>query len=143
MKTISKILCGTAAVAVIGFAATTTQARTSVSVGFGYHSGYPYRCWHPYRHMYYYAPPPVVYAPPPPPPAVYSARAPQPAPQRAPVGLADVKALTKAGLSDEVIISQIRASGVVYRLTAAELIDLKETGVSERVLDFMVNTASR
>ncbi len=60
--------------------------------------------------------------------------------QGQPLGLADIKALARAGVSDEVIISQIRASRVVYRLTTAEILDLKEGGVSERVIDFMINT---
>ncbi len=58
-------------------------------------------------------------------------------------GVADVKALVKAGLSEEVILSQIRKSHAVYHLTTAEIIDLKESGVSEKVIDFMINTASR
>jgi surface antigen len=60
--------------------------------------------------------------------------------QGQPLGLADIKALAKAGVSDEVIISQIRNSRVVYRLTTAEIIDLKDSGVSQRVIDFMINT---
>ncbi|HUJ08708.1 MAG TPA: glycine zipper domain-containing protein [Verrucomicrobiae bacterium] len=62
--------------------------------------------------------------------------------QGQPLGLADIKALAKAGISDEVIISQIRNSHVVYRLTTAEIIDLKDAGVSNRVIDFMINTPS-
>jgi len=55
---------------------------------------------------------------------------------------ADVKALSKAGLSDEVIISQIRNSRSVYRLSTAEIIDLKDAGVSLPIIDFMINTAT-
>jgi hypothetical protein len=62
--------------------------------------------------------------------------------QGQPLGLADIKTLAKAGVSDEVIISQIRNSRTVYRLTTAEIIDLKDAGVSERVTDFMINTPS-
>jgi uncharacterized protein YcfJ len=62
--------------------------------------------------------------------------------QGQPLGLADIKALAKAGVSDDVIISQIRSSRVVYRLTTAEIIDLKDAGVSEKVIDFMINTPS-
>jgi hypothetical protein len=62
--------------------------------------------------------------------------------QGQPLGLADIKALAKAGVSDEVIISQIRNSGTVYHLSTAEIIDLKDAGVSERVIDFMINTPS-
>ena len=57
-------------------------------------------------------------------------------------GVADVKALVNAGLSDEVILSHIRNSQAVYHLTTAEIIDLKNSGVSEKVIDFMINTAS-
>jgi hypothetical protein len=56
--------------------------------------------------------------------------------------VADVKALAKAGLSDEVILSHIRNSQSMYRLTTAEIIDLKNSGVSEKIIDFMINTAS-
>lgn len=59
-----------------------------------------------------------------------------------PLGLSDIKALSKAGVSDEVIISQIRNSRTVYRLTTAEIIELKDSGVSQRVIDFMINTPS-
>jgi outer membrane lipoprotein SlyB len=62
--------------------------------------------------------------------------------QGQPLGLADVKALARAGVSDEVIISQIRNSHSVYQLSTAEIIDLKDSGVNERVIDFMINTAS-
>ena len=62
--------------------------------------------------------------------------------QGQPLGLEDIKALAKAGVSDEVILSQIRNSRVVYRLTTAEIIDLKDSGVSNRVIDFMINTPS-
>jgi hypothetical protein len=30
----------------------------------------------------------------------------------------------------------------MYRLTTAEIIDLKNSGVSEKIIDFMINTAS-
>jgi outer membrane lipoprotein SlyB len=60
--------------------------------------------------------------------------------QGQPLATADIKALSKAGVSDEVIISQIRASHTIYRLTTAEIIELKEAGVSERVIDTMINT---
>ena len=54
------------------------------------------------------------------------------------LSLEDVKALVKAGLSDEVILSQIRNSQAVYHLTTAEIIDLKHGGVSENVIDYMI-----
>jgi len=60
--------------------------------------------------------------------------------QGQPLGLADVKAMAKAGLSDDVIISQIRNTHTVYRLGAGDIIDLRDCGASERVLEFMINT---
>jgi surface antigen len=62
--------------------------------------------------------------------------------QGQPLGLADVKALARAGVSDEIIISQIRNSHSVYQLSTAEIIDLKDASVSEKVIDFMINTAN-
>jgi outer membrane lipoprotein SlyB len=62
--------------------------------------------------------------------------------QGQPIGIADVKAMSKAGISDEVMISHIRNSRTVYRLTTAEIIDLKDAGVSQKVIDFMINTQS-
>jgi len=58
------------------------------------------------------------------------------------MGLADVVTLTKNGFGDDVIISQIRNSHTVYHLSTAEIIDLKNSGVSEKVIDFMINTAN-
>jgi outer membrane lipoprotein SlyB len=59
-----------------------------------------------------------------------------------PLAVADVKALAQAKVSDDVIISQIRNSHTVYHLSAADIIDLRNSGVSETVIDFMINTPS-
>jgi len=56
------------------------------------------------------------------------------------VSVADVKMLAKAGMSDEVILSHIRNAHAVFRLSTAEIIELKDTGVSQKVIDFMINT---
>ena len=62
--------------------------------------------------------------------------------QGQPLGVEDVKALAKAGLSDDLIISQIRNTGTIYHLATADIIALKNAKVSEKVIDFMINTAS-
>jgi len=62
-------------------------------------------------------------------------------PQKQLQGEAEVKALVKAGVSEKLILNQIRNSHVVYHLAAAEIIDLKESGVSEKVIDFMIGSA--
>jgi hypothetical protein len=60
--------------------------------------------------------------------------------QGQPLTLADIKALAKAGIGDDLLISQIRNSRTIYRLSTADIIDLKNTGVNEKVIDFMINT---
>lgn len=62
--------------------------------------------------------------------------------QGQPLGLADIKALARAGVGDDVIISQIRNTHTTYRLSAADIIDLHDAGVSRKVIDFMINTPS-
>ena len=68
------------------------------------------------------------------------AQAQQQMPQAQPIGIQDVKAMAKAGLGDQLIISQIQNSRTLYRLNSAEIIDLKNSGVSEKVIDYMINT---
>lgn len=60
--------------------------------------------------------------------------------QGQPLSVPDVKALAKAGISEEVIISQIQNSHTVYHLSAADIIDLRDSGVSDKVVNFMINT---
>ena len=60
--------------------------------------------------------------------------------QRQPLSVADVKALAAAKVDDDVIVSQIRNSRTVFHLSSADIIDLKNSGVDERVIDFMINT---
>ncbi len=52
-----------------------------------------------------------------------------------PLLLPDVLTLSKAGLSDTVIINEIRSRGTGIPLAAAELISLKQQGVSDRVIE--------
>jgi hypothetical protein len=131
----------------------------------GYCSGYPYSyygsSWWPwaFSFSYNYSPPvyysapavyyetPVVYSSPTvvysSPPSTPPAQAPQNGNPERPMSPADVTALVKSGVNDDVIISQIRSTRTVFRLSTAEIIDMKNNGVSEKVIDFMINTASR
>jgi hypothetical protein len=52
----------------------------------------------------------------------------------------DVKKLARAGLSDEVILSFIRANGPAPKLSADDIVDLKQAGVSDRVLAVLAGT---
>ena len=63
--------------------------------------------------------------------------------QGTPLTVDDVKSLSKAGISDDLIISQIRNSQTVYQLSTADIIDLKKAGISDKVIDFMINTKTQ
>jgi len=63
--------------------------------------------------------------------------------QSQPLTVADIKALARAGVSDDLIISQIRNSRTIYHFSTAGIVDLKNAGVSERVIDFMLNTPTQ
>ena len=54
----------------------------------------------------------------------------------------DIKAMVASGVSDDVIISQIQATHSVYNLSANDIIDLHQAGVSQRLIDYMINTAN-
>jgi len=62
--------------------------------------------------------------------------------QGQPMSIADIKAMARAGVSDDVIISQIITSHTIFRLSAADIIDLHNSGVSDRVVNYMLNTPS-
>jgi uncharacterized protein YcfJ len=72
---------------------------------------------------------PVTYAPMPPPVATPK-----------PLTIADVKALAKAGVTADVMIAQIRDSQTVFHLDATAIIDLREAGIPDKVVNFMINT---
>ncbi len=56
------------------------------------------------------------------------------------LSLEDIKKMAKAGLSDQVIISQIEATKSVFYLNTADLVDLKKAGISQEVINYMINT---
>jgi len=58
----------------------------------------------------------------------------------APVTALDVLEMSKAGLSDSVIINKIDSSGASYDLSVADIIGLKKEGVSDQVINYMINT---
>jgi outer membrane lipoprotein SlyB len=65
------------------------------------------------------------------------------APVRGPLGLAEVAQMAQQGISDAVIISQIRATRSVYNLTPNDIAWLKSQNVSDPVVMEMQATASR
>lgn len=62
--------------------------------------------------------------------------------QGQPLQVPDVEALAKSGVSDDLIISQIQGTRTVYHLTATDIIGLRNNGVSDRVINYMINTPS-
>jgi hypothetical protein len=55
------------------------------------------------------------------------------------LNLADLKALAKAEVADDIVISQINNTRSIFSLTAQAIIELKNAGVSERVIAYMMN----
>jgi Glycine zipper len=71
-----------------------------------------------------------------PPPAVAAA------PQGQPLSIADIKAMAKAGVGDDITINQIINTHSAYNLDANDIIDLKNAGVSDKVITYMMNTSA-
>ena len=65
------------------------------------------------------------------------------APHRWPLGMMDVVSMSQSGVSDPVIISQIRTTGSAFHLSSNDTIFLKQQGVSDAVLTEMLATANR
>jgi hypothetical protein len=63
--------------------------------------------------------------------------------QNQPLTVSDVEALAHAKVSDDVIISQIQTSHSVYHLSATDIIDLRNAGVSDRVVNIMIGTVNQ
>jgi hypothetical protein len=55
-------------------------------------------------------------------------------PANLPPGVQDVLKLTRAGLSEDLILTQVRTSGATYSLTADQIIYLSNQGVSQNVI---------
>ena len=65
-----------------------------------------------------------------------------PPPPGPPPSINDIKAMTRSGLSDDLIIGQIINTRALYNLDANALIDLHNAGVSQRVIAYMINTST-
>lgn len=57
-----------------------------------------------------------------------------------PVSVKEIVEMTKAGIPPETIINTIQQSQTVYRLQASQLVQLKEMGVSDEVINYMQQT---
>lgn len=75
--------------------------------------------------------------------AISPARGPAPEPPRSQSRLTndDIVAMVKAGLSEDTIIATIRNSAAGYRLQPQDLIQLKQAGVPDRILQAMIEAS--
>jgi len=71
--------------------------------------------------------------------SVYS----KPFPRALPVHMTteDVIELSNAGISDKIIIKQIKATQTVFCLANSQIIKLKQAGVKDKVINFMIGTS--
>jgi hypothetical protein len=60
--------------------------------------------------------------------------------ERQPLQVADIKAMIASHVADDVIIGQIQSTHTIYHLSAADIIDLKNSGASEPLIQYMINT---
>jgi hypothetical protein len=57
-----------------------------------------------------------------------------------PLTVGDVIKLSQGGISDDIIINYITESKTTYNLTQAQVNRMQEAGVSQRIINFMVDT---
>jgi outer membrane lipoprotein SlyB len=60
--------------------------------------------------------------------------------RRQQLSIRDIERMSQAGISDNKIINVISSTGSVYHLSTNDVIELKNNGVSQRVIDFMLQT---
>ena len=61
------------------------------------------------------------------------------APPKLPYGVEDVLKLSRAQVGDEIILNYIRNSGTIYALGPQEIVYLRDQGVSDRVVNAMID----
>jgi hypothetical protein len=64
-------------------------------------------------------------------------------PHGGPLGITDIVQMAQSHISDDLIISQIRSSGSIFQLSSNDTIWLKQQGVSDRVIEEMLASATR
>jgi len=55
----------------------------------------------------------------------------------------DIKKMSRAGISDDTIISQIHETKSIFYLSSADIVDLKKAGISQRVINTMIQTGNK
>ncbi len=54
--------------------------------------------------------------------------------------LNDIEKMSKSGIGDDKIIGVIQSTGSIYHLSSEDITELKNAGVSQRVIDYMLQT---
>lgn len=57
------------------------------------------------------------------------------------LSLDDIEKMSKAGIADDKIIGAIHSTGSIYHLSSSDVAELKSKGVSQRVIDYMLQTS--
>src|SRR5580658_4046702 len=71
-----------------------------------------------------------------------SLRAQEPAkPASGSLTIEDIVSLSKAGISEEVIVTKVKVNAKPFDLNTDEIIELKKDGVSETVIKYLTNPA--
>jgi hypothetical protein len=66
-----------------------------------------------------------------------------PAPARVPYGVEDVVKLSRAQIGEEVILNYVQSSGTIYNLAPKDIVYLHDQGVSEKVINAMIDQRKR
>jgi hypothetical protein len=53
----------------------------------------------------------------------------------------DIVTLSRAEIHDRIIVSQIENTGTIFQLSSSDILYLKDNGVSQNVIDFMLRTS--
>ena len=64
-------------------------------------------------------------------------------PRPTPLTQADVISMVKAGMTDEEIITRIDQTRSVFRLGSEDVIRLRQDGVSDRIVNYMLDTYAK
>src|SRR5262245_58302060 len=64
-------------------------------------------------------------------------------PAQGPMNVGDVINMTRSGVREDTIVATIRSSNSVFYLTAADVTDLHNQGVSDRVIQAMLESSRR
>jgi hypothetical protein len=64
-------------------------------------------------------------------------------PRPAPLAQADIISMVKAGMTDEEIMRRIDATGTVFRLNSDDVMFLRKEGLSDRLVNYMLDTYTR